>query len=143
LNTKGEFIGKKKNTSKEKIRMSQEQCQRPQQEAIKYGDVFTVQGELAEKTVTPRDAAMMQTAENAMLGHTQKGGAAAAMQSAAMRNVRAGLVDHNDMSDNAGDSGVSITATDLPGKRIIVESVGGQVCFFLFCSFFCLMNAIW
>ncbi|GLT60784.1 hypothetical protein SLA2020_335340 [Shorea laevis] len=52
--------------------MSQEQCQRPQQEAIKYGDVFTVQGELAEKTVTPRDAAMMQTAENAMLGHTQK-----------------------------------------------------------------------
>ncbi|GLT60785.1 hypothetical protein SLA2020_335350 [Shorea laevis] len=31
------------------------------------------------------------------------------------------------MSDNAGDSGVSITATDLPGKRIIVESVGGQV----------------
>jgi hypothetical protein len=109
--------------------MSQQQQQAP----IKYGDVFTVQGELAEQTVAPRDAAMMQTAENAMLGHTQKGGAAAAMQSAAMRNERAGVVDHNDLSDNAGDRGVSISATDLPGKRLIIESVGGQVCLFLLC----------
>jgi hypothetical protein len=108
------------------------QQKRPEQEAVKYGDVFSVEGELAEKTVSPRDAAMMQTAENAMLGHTQKGRAAAAMQSAAMRNERAGLVDHNDMTDNAGDRGVSITATDLPGKRVIIESVGGQVSFFLF-----------
>ena len=101
--------------------------ERSQQEPIKYGDVFQVQGELAEKAVTPRDAAMMQSAENAMLGHIQKGGAASTMTSAAMRNERAGLVDHNDISDNAGLRGVSITETDLPGKRIITESIGGQV----------------
>ncbi|CAN1285374.1 Late embryogenesis abundant protein 32 [Linum perenne] len=58
----------------------QQQPQRP----IKYGDLFEVQGELAEKAVAPRDAAMMQTAENTLTGHTQKGGAAAVMQSAAV-----------------------------------------------------------
>nr|POE67184.1 late embryogenesis abundant protein 31 [Quercus suber] len=107
--------------------MSQEQSQRSEQEPIKYGDVFPIQGELAEKTVAPGDAALMQTAENTILGHIQKGGAAATMQSAAMRNERAGLVDHNDMSYDAGLGGVSITETDLPGKRVITESIGGQV----------------
>ena len=57
--------------------MSQEQSQRSEQEPIKYGDVFPIQGELAEKTVAPGDAALMQTAENTILGHIQKGGAAA------------------------------------------------------------------
>ena len=107
--------------------MSQEQSQRSEQEPIKYGDVFPIQGELAEKTVAPGDAALMQTAENTILGHIQKGGAAATMQSAAMRKERAGLVDHNDMSYDAGLGGVSITETDLPGKRVITESIGGQV----------------
>ncbi|KAM3705193.1 hypothetical protein ACB098_03G061300 [Castanea mollissima] len=107
--------------------MSQEQSQRSEQERIKYGDVFPIQGELAEKTVAPGDAALMQTAENTILGHIQKGGAAATMQSAAMRNERAGLVDHNDMSYDASLGGVSITETDLPGKRVITESIGGQV----------------
>ena len=107
--------------------MSQEQSQRSEQEPIKYGDVFPIQGELAEKIVAPGDAALMQTAENTILGHIQKGGAAATMQSAAMRNKRAGLVDHNDMCYDAGLGGVSITETDLPGKRVITESIGGQV----------------
>ena len=107
--------------------MSQEQSQRSEQEPIKYGDVFPIQGELAEKIVAPGDAALMQTAENTILWHIQKGGAAATMQSAAMRNERAGLVDHNDMSYDAGLGGVSITETDLPGKRVITESIGGQV----------------
>uniref|UniRef100_A0A7N2M9K0 SMP domain-containing protein n=1 Tax=Quercus lobata TaxID=97700 RepID=A0A7N2M9K0_QUELO len=79
--------------------MSQEQSQRSEQEPIKYGDVFPIQGELAEKTVAPGDAALMQTAENTILGHIQKGGL----------------------------GGVSITETDLPGKRVITESIGGQV----------------
>ena len=107
--------------------MSQEHSQRSEQEPIKYGDVFPIQGELAEKIVAPGDAALMQTAENTILGHIQKGGAAATMQSAAMRNERAGLVDHNDISYDAGLGGVSITETDLPGKRVITESIGGQV----------------
>ena len=64
------------------------------------------------------------TAENTILGHIQKGGAAATMQSAAMRNERAGLVDHNDMSYDAGLGCVSIIETDLPGKRVITESIG-------------------
>lgn len=62
-----------------------------QLEPITYGDVFHVQGELAEKPVTPRDASMMQRAETALLGRTQRGGAAALMQSAASWNARSGV----------------------------------------------------
>ncbi|MED6134833.1 hypothetical protein PIB30_040614 [Stylosanthes scabra] len=97
------------------------------EEAIKYGDVFNVQGELASKPVAPMDAVMMQKAETAMLGHTQKGGAAAAMQSAAAKNERGGVVGHGDMSKAAGEGGVSITEIDVEGKRVISESIGGQV----------------
>ncbi|KAL2922622.1 Late embryogenesis abundant protein 31, partial [Bienertia sinuspersici] len=94
---------------------------------VKYGDVFTVSGELASKTVAPKDAAMMQTAENAVLGQTQKGGPAAAMQAAATVNERAGLVGHLDASDAAAQQGVSVTQTELPGACVITESLGGQV----------------
>ncbi|KAF7817850.1 late embryogenesis abundant protein D-34-like [Senna tora] len=87
--------------------MSQEQPRRAQgDEPIKYGDLFDVHGELASKPVAPMDAAMMQSAENAMLGKTPKGGAAAVMQSAAMRNERAGHVRHKDMTGAAADLGV-------------------------------------
>ncbi|GFZ08843.1 seed maturation protein [Actinidia rufa] len=46
--------------------MSQEQPRRPQdvfpeQEPIKYGDVFQVSGDLADKPIVPQDADMMQT----------------------------------------------------------------------------------
>ncbi|CAI9118454.1 OLC1v1020028C1 [Oldenlandia corymbosa var. corymbosa] len=108
------------------LEMSQEQPRRDQ-EPIKYGDVFQVSGELAEKPIAPQDASMMQTAESRVLGHTQKGGPAAAMQSAATINERAGLVSHDDVTDFAGERGVSVTETDLPGTRIITESVAGQV----------------
>ncbi|CAN1285370.1 Late embryogenesis abundant protein 31 [Linum perenne] len=102
----------------------QQQPQRP----IKYGDLFEVQGELAEKAVAPRDAAMMQTAENTLTGHTQKGGAAAVMQSAADKNERAGFVTHEDVTNVADDLGVSASEIDFPtGKSVITESVGGQV----------------
>ncbi|RDX63296.1 hypothetical protein CR513_58293, partial [Mucuna pruriens] len=109
--------------------MSQDQARRPQagQEPIKYGDVFNVSGELSKKPIAPEDAAMMQSAESQVLGQTQTGGAASAMQSAATRNERAGLVGHQDASAVAGDQGVTVSETRIPGKRIVTEAVGGQV----------------
>ena len=111
--------------------MSQQQPERRQEgqnaEPIKYGDVFPVVGELASKTVAPRDAAMMQTAENAVFGQTQKGGPAATMQSAATANERAGFVGHLDASDVAKQQGVTVAETEVPGACIITESVGEQV----------------
>ncbi|XP_059649267.1 late embryogenesis abundant protein D-34-like [Cornus florida] len=110
--------------------MSQEQPRRPQQaekEPIKYGDVFQVSGDLVSKPISPQDAAIMQTAETTVFGKTRKGGPAATMQSAATRNERAGLVGHTDVTDVAGDQGVTVTETDLPGTRIITESVADQV----------------
>ncbi|RDY08422.1 hypothetical protein CR513_07346, partial [Mucuna pruriens] len=109
--------------------MSQRQPRREdhKEEGIKYGDVFNVEGDLANKKVAPVDAAMMEKAENAMLGKIQKGGAAAAMQSAAAKNERDGVVSHSDMSNIAADGGISITETDLSGRQVISESVGGQV----------------
>ncbi|OMO80741.1 Seed maturation protein [Corchorus capsularis] len=117
--------------------MSQGQPRRPQpqaeadqgdqnQEPIKYGHLFNVQGELANKPIAPQDAAMMQTAETEVLGQTQKGGTAAVMQAAATRNEQAGLVGHNDITDIAGEQGVSVSETDVPGRRIITEAVAGQ-----------------
>lgn len=116
--------------------MSQEQLRRPQsdQKPITYGDVFPVAGALADKLVPPQDAALMQSAESAVLGQTQKGGAAATMQAVATRNERAGLVAHTDITYEAGEEGVTVTETDVPGRRIVTESVGGQVA--LDCSLF-------
>ncbi|KAG1358671.1 putative Late embryogenesis abundant protein D-34 [Cocos nucifera] len=96
-------------------------------EPIKYGDVFNVQGELAREPIAPRDASLMQSAEKLVIGQTQKGGTAAVMQSAANRNERAGLVGHRDVSGLLADQGVSVTDADLPGSRVVTESVGGQV----------------
>ncbi|KAK4799835.1 hypothetical protein SAY86_025200 [Trapa natans] len=107
--------------------MSQGQQRRQErQELVKYGDVFDVQGELADKPITPREASMMQTAENVLLGQVQRGGAAATMQSAASKNERAGLVGHTTMNDVAGQ-GVTVTEEEFSGHRVITESVGRQV----------------
>lgn len=113
--------------------MSQQQPQRPQAgkakaDLFKYGDVFpSVQGELAREPIKPQDAAMMQSAENLVMGQTQKGGPAAVMQSASTKNRQAGLVGQGDVSDVPVDRGVTVTETDLPGQRIITEAVAGQV----------------
>lgn len=110
--------------------MSQGQPRRPREDEaqpIKYGDVFSVSVKLADKPIAPQDANMMQTAETMIFGQTQKGGPAAVMQSAASRNERAGLVRHDEATDVAGSEGVTVTETDVPGSRIITESVGGQV----------------
>lgn len=110
--------------------MSQEQPRRHEhQEPIKYGDIFNVTGDLASKVIPPVDANMMQTAETMVFGQTQKGGPAATMQSAASRNERSGFVSHEDVSDAARDQGVAVKETDMPGSRIITETVAGQVLF--------------
>ncbi|KAJ0110845.1 hypothetical protein Patl1_03356 [Pistacia atlantica] len=109
--------------------MSQQQPRRPQadqspqQEPIKYGDVFDVSGKLASNPIAPGDAASMQAAENMVLGQTQKGGPAAVMQSAATVNQRAGLVNRGAVSDIARDQGVTVTETVIDGQRVIVEAV--------------------
>ncbi|KAL7589413.1 late embryogenesis abundant protein D-34 [Lactuca sativa] len=110
--------------------MSQEQPRRPQpedQEPIKYGDVFQVSGEIANKPITPQDAATMQTAENMVLGKIQKGGPAAVMQSAASVNESRGVVSHYDVTSATGDQGVTVSEAVVAGHHIVTESVGGEV----------------
>ncbi|KAG8389331.1 hypothetical protein BUALT_Bualt02G0218200 [Buddleja alternifolia] len=109
--------------------MSQEQPQRPQaeQESIKYGDVFQVSGELASQPVAPKDADTAQAAECIMLGHTQKGGPAAVMQSAADANVKRGVLSREDVSEAVTQHGVCISQSDVAGSRVITEALGGEV----------------
>ncbi|XP_024981905.1 late embryogenesis abundant protein D-34-like [Cynara cardunculus var. scolymus] len=101
--------------------MSQEQPRRSQEEPIKYGDVFNVSGKLANKPITPQDAADMQAAETKVLGQTVKGGPAAVMQSTANVNENRGLVGRYD------DQGIAVSDTEYAGHQIITESVGGEV----------------
>ncbi|KAL7226612.1 hypothetical protein ACSBR1_021667 [Camellia fascicularis] len=98
-----------------------------QEEAIKYGDLFDVSGELALKPIPPQDAATMQAAENMALGNTQKGGVAAVMQSAAAVNERGGAVGHYDYTDVAREQGVTVTETVIGPRHIITETVADQV----------------
>lgn len=118
-----------------------QQQQEQVEEAINYGDVFEVKGDLANQKVAPRDAAVMQSAENKAFGYIQKGGPASAMQSAANKNEKAGFVGHNDVSDAAAAKGVAISETNLPGKRMISELIGGQVTLnFLLLFIICFIN---
>ncbi|CAH8337860.1 unnamed protein product [Eruca vesicaria subsp. sativa] len=103
----------------------QEQPKRPQ-EPIKYGDVFDVSGELADRPIAPEDARLMQAKETSVLGHTQKGGIAATMQSAATANRRGGFVEPGVATFLDPDRGVSVEQTDVPGARVTKESIGVQ-----------------
>ncbi|XP_023642676.1 late embryogenesis abundant protein 32 [Capsella rubella] len=105
--------------------MSQEQPIRPK-EPVKYGDVFEVSGELADKPVAPEDAKMMQAEETRVFGHTQKGGPAAVMQSAATTNIRGGFVHRGDKTELAAERGVTVEQT-VPPSTVTTEFVGGQV----------------
>ncbi|CAI0400751.1 unnamed protein product [Linum tenue] len=117
--------------------MSQQQPSRPQAmdndqaaaASIKYGNVFSVQGDLATKPVAPGDAAALQAAESRALGAGQslRGGPAAVMESAAAVNYGAGAVHGNQVTDAVREGGVSVTATDVGGTRIVTERVAGQV----------------
>lgn len=104
----------------------QEQPKRPQ-EPVKYGDVFEVSGELADRPIAPEDARMMQAKETSVLGHTQKGGIAATMQSAATANRRAGFVEPGVATYLDPDRGVSVEQTDVAGARVTKETIGVQV----------------
>ncbi|KAL7126627.1 hypothetical protein ABFS83_14G200800 [Erythranthe nasuta] len=106
--------------------MSQEQPRRPG-DAVKYGDVFDVSGQLASQPIAPQDAAALQAAENIVLGQTPHGGPASVMQSAADLNEQRGVVGHQDMTDVVVDKGATVAEADVGGYRIITEAVGGQV----------------
>ncbi|KAL8138969.1 hypothetical protein V2J09_004970 [Rumex salicifolius] len=81
---------------------------------IKYGDVFPVAGELAEKVIVPKDAAVMRSAENESLGQTIKAGAADVMQLAAKVNVQEGMVDPGDANL---DTGIRVIKSDIDAAR--------------------------
>ncbi|CAN0830434.1 Late embryogenesis abundant protein 31 [Linum grandiflorum] len=115
--------------------MSQQQPNRPQAmdtdldqaTAIRYGDVFTVQGDLAGKPVAPGDAAALQAAEARVLGRTPRSGPGAVMGSAATVNYHAGAVDRNQTTDSVRDQGVSVSVADVAGVSVVTETVAGQV----------------
>ncbi|GKU86564.1 hypothetical protein SLEP1_g1076 [Rubroshorea leprosula] len=114
--------------------MSQEQPRRPQedqapdQEPIRYGDLFNVVGDLASQPIVPQDAVAMQSAETLALGQTQRGGAASIMQSAAWLNERAGLVNQDDANVVAGDvPRVGISKLHHNGNILVTEKIAGQV----------------
>ncbi|KAH0634110.1 hypothetical protein KY290_037544 [Solanum tuberosum] len=97
--------------------MSQQQPQKTETEQpLKYGDFFNVKGELADQPIAPQDAAMMQSAEAMVFGKNQKGGPASVMQAAAAKNERSGHVSHEDTTQLAGDEGVTVAETKLPGR---------------------------
>ncbi|RLN42296.1 late embryogenesis abundant protein D-34-like [Panicum miliaceum] len=83
------------------------------------GDVFAVEGELARTPIAPQDAAMMQAAESAVLGRAPRGGTAAAMQSAARRNERLGVVARDEA---AAEGGVSVTEARVPAPASSLSS---------------------
>ncbi|XP_057507939.1 late embryogenesis abundant protein D-34-like [Actinidia eriantha] len=97
--------------------MSQKQPQwsKAEEEVIKYGDVFSVSGDLASKHIAPQDAATMQAAENMTLGKNPKGSPTVVMQAAA--DERCGAIGHNEVTDVASDQGVTVFR----------ESVGDQI----------------
>jgi len=110
--------------------MSQEKPRRPQQEPIKYGDVFNVSGDLSSQPIAPRDAATMQSAEDRTLGQARKDGPASLMTSAAQKNEDAGFIDNNTATNIARNEGVAVSETNDGGKRVITETLGGQANFY-------------
>ncbi|TXG72064.1 hypothetical protein EZV62_000643 [Acer yangbiense] len=118
---------RQKNEDQQHMMSHEGHQQQQQREPIKYGDVFNLSGDLANKPVAPRDAAMMQAAETVAFGDTQRGGPADVMTTAAVINEQAGLVGHGDVTDIAKNQGVTITGTRVLGTRMITETFAGQV----------------
>ncbi|KAL1351517.1 hypothetical protein HN51_015436 [Arachis hypogaea] len=108
--------------------MSQHQSRRDKDEAIKYGEVFNVFGELARQPITPRDAATLQSVEGQILGETRKGGPAAMMESAVAKNQRVSVVDRKDVTNIARNEGVTISKQkNERGNSVVTETLDGQV----------------
>jgi len=122
--------------------MSQEQPRRPEQEPIKYGDVFNVSGDLSSQPIAPRDAATMQSAEYRTFGQTRKDGPASLMTSAAQKNEDAGFIKHNTATNIARNEGVNVSETYDGGKRVITETLGGQAIFWTLLYTNCLFYII-
>ncbi|KNA23751.1 hypothetical protein SOVF_022150 [Spinacia oleracea] len=101
--------------------------EKPQQQPIKYGDVFSVSKKIANEPIAPLDAAAMQSAENQVMGQTQKGSPASLMQSAATKNVQAGVTPQGGATDVGKNQGMTVTESIVGGQRIITESIGDQV----------------
>lgn len=80
--------------------------------------MFAVKGELARTPTGLEDAAMMQAAENAVLGQAPRGEAAAVMQSASRRKGRLGVVPRDEATDAAADGWVAVTEARVPGFRV-------------------------
>ena len=108
-------------------------AQQEQPEAIQYGHVFAVTGDLAVQAIAPRDAEAMRTAEDSVQGvpvpQASGGGfsAAVAMETAAAYNQAVGAVHPGQASDAATKQGITVTQTAVPGGRIVTEFVAGQV----------------
>ncbi|XP_021764266.1 late embryogenesis abundant protein D-34-like [Chenopodium quinoa] len=96
----------------------------PYEEPIKYGDVFIVSGQVANKPILPEDAAAMEAGERNVMGQSPLFGPASVMQSAASINVQSGYCDPD---SNPNHEGVQVTESDMNGIRIITESVSDEV----------------
>ncbi|PSS14609.1 Late embryogenesis abundant protein like [Actinidia chinensis var. chinensis] len=107
--------------------MSQKQPQwsKTEEEAIKYGDVFSVSGDLASKHIAPQDAVTMQAAENMTLGKNPNGSPAVVMQAAA--DERCSAIGHDEVTDVASDQGVAVSEMIIADGHVIRESVGDQI----------------
>lgn len=81
---------------------------------ITYGDILGARGQLGGTAVMPEEAALMASAEARTFGQTQKDGAAAVMQAAAEKNVKAGFVKRADHSLVA-EEGVVAQEILVPG----------------------------
>lgn len=84
---------------------------------ITYGNILGAKEQLGKDTVTPEDAALMQSAEARTFGQTQKDGAASVMQAAAQENVKAGFIKEGDHS-RVAEQGVIAQEILVPGTYI-------------------------
>jgi hypothetical protein len=97
------------------------------QVAIRYGHVFAVTGDLADSSISPRDAAAMRSTEDSVPGvhgpEAVGGGFSAA--TAAEYNQALGAVAPGQASDAAAVHGITVTQTVVPGGRVVTEFVVG------------------
>jgi hypothetical protein len=95
---------------------AQQQDDTSDQVAIRYGHVFAVTGDLADSSISPRDAAAIRSTEDSVPGvhgpEAVGGGFSAA--TAAEYNQALGAVH-----------GITVTQTVVPGGRVVTEFVVG------------------
>ena len=117
--------------------MATEQPPPENEQPIKYGDVFFVSDQVANKPILPEDAAAMEAGERAVLGQSPLFGPASIMKYAASINVESGHVGPNSISNE----GVKVTDSDMNGIRVVTESVNDEVFFLNLLIFFLISSA--